>query len=325
MKTRLANPLVIGVFVSAFVFMLAPCASAQQAKEQGSAPPYAGSGKAASKALPDGGAAPHLPDGHPDFSGIWFVGALGKEDALLVQSAATAGDPALKPFDPKVTPEERPSFQPWAAEKVKQLGRGPARGELSTMTKAQQLTAVNTEIGRLERECVPHGVPGITLIGAMHGMELVETPGVFVQLTELNHDYRVVSIDGRAHSKDPDPKFNGESVAHWEGDTLVIDTIGLDDRTWNDAGAWIHSDQQHVVERFSRPSRNYLIYQVTVEDPKVLTKPWVSAPHKYSLSVSSEPLNEWYCGINPDGDEEVRALKETKKRLEDDISKESSH
>jgi len=325
MKTRLANPFVIGVFVSAFVFVLAPCAIAQQAKEQGSAPPYAGSGKAASKALPDGGPAPRLPNGHPDFSGIWFVGALGKEDALLVQSAATAGDPALKPFDPKVTPEERPSFQPWAAEKVKQLGRGPARGELSTMTKAQQLTAVNTEIGRLERECVPHGVPGITLIGAMHGMELVETPGVFVQLTELNHDYRVVSIDGRAHSKDPDPKFNGESVVHWEGDTLVIDTTGLDDRTWNDAGAWIHSDQQHVVERFSRPSRNYLIYQVTVEDPKVLTKPWVSAPHKYSLSVSSEPLNEWYCGINPDGDEEVRALKETKKRLEDDISKESSH
>src|ERR1700758_469107 len=175
MKTRLANPLVIGVFVSAFVFMLAPCAIAQQAKEQGSAPPYAGSGKAASKALPDGGLTPRLPDGHPDFSGIWFVGSLGKEDALLVQSAATAGDPALKPFDPKVTPEERPSFQPWAAEKVKQLGRGPARGELSKMTKAQQLTAVNTEIGRLERECVPHGVPGITLIGAMHGMELVET------------------------------------------------------------------------------------------------------------------------------------------------------
>ena len=325
MKTRLANPLVIEACVSAFVFMLAPCAVAQQAKEQGSAHPYAGSGKAPSKALPDGGPAPRLPDGHPDFSGIWFVGSLGKEDALLVQSAATQGDPGVRPFDPKVTPEEKPSFQPWAAEKVDQLGRGPARGELSRMTKEQQLAAVSTEIARLERECVPDGVPGITLVGAMHGMQLVSTPGAFVQLTELNHDYRVISIDARAHSKEPDPKFNGESVAHWDGDTLVIDTIGLDDRSWNDAGAWIHSDQQHVVERFSRPSRNYLIYQVTVEDPKVLTKPWVSAPHKYSLSVSGEPLNEWYCGINPDGDEEVRALKETKKRLEGEISKESSH
>ena len=325
MKTRLADSLVIGALVSAFVLVLAPRATAQQSKEQGSAHAYAGSGKALSKALPDGGPAPRLSDGHPDFSGIWFVGSLGKEDALLVQSAATAGDPALKPFDPKVTPEEKPSFQPWAAEKVNQLGRGPARGELSRMTKEQQLTAVSTEISRLERECVPDGVPGMTLVGAMHGMELVSTPGTFVQLTELNHDYRVISIDGRAHSKDPDPKFNGESVARWDGDTLVVDTIALDDRSWNDAGAWIHSDQQHVVERFSRPSRNYLIYQVTVEDPKVLTKPWVSVPHKYSLSVSGEPLNEWYCGINPDGDEEVRALKQTKKRLEEEISKESSH
>jgi hypothetical protein len=321
MKWRLANSLLLGVGVSALICIVSAHANAQQAN----GPDYAGAGKAASKALPDGGPAPRFADGHPDLSGIWFVGALGKEDARLAQSAATQGDPAQRPFDPKVTPEEKPSFQPWAAEKVKQMGRGPAAGALSKMTKEQQLAAIDTEIARLERECVPHGVPGITLVGAMHGMQLVETPGVLVQLTELNHDYRVVSIGGGTHSKEPDPKFNGESVARWEGDTLIIDTIGLDDRTWNDAGAWIHSDQQHVVERFSRPARNYLIYQVTVEDPKVLTKPWVSAPHKYSLSVSSDPLNEWYCGINPDGDEEVRALRATRTRLADEIAKESSH
>jgi hypothetical protein len=321
MKRQLASSLVIGFCVPALIFVVFAYASAQQT----SGPAYAGAGKAASKALPDGGPAPRLADGHPDLSGIWFVGGLGKEDATLVPSAATQGDPALRAFDPKVTPEEKPSFQPWAAEKVKQLGRGPGLGALSKMTKEQQLGAIDTEIARLERECVPHGVPGITLVGAMHGMELVATPDVLVQLTELNHDYRVVTIGGSAHSKEPDPKFNGESVARWEADTLVIDTVGLDDRTWNDAGAWIHSDQQHVVERFSRPSRNYLIYQVTVEDPKVLTKPWVSAPHKYSLSVSGDPLNEWYCGINPDGDEEVRALKATRTRLAEEISKESSH
>ncbi|PYU27615.1 MAG: hypothetical protein DMG32_06020 [Acidobacteria bacterium] len=325
MKLHLANSLVIMTCVLALVCMVSVSAGAQQDKGQPSAPGYAGAGKAASKALSDGGPPPRLTDGHPDLSGIWFVGGLGKEDARLAQSAATQGDPAQRPFDPKVTPEEKPSFQPWAAEKVKQMGRGPAAGALSKMTKEQQLAAIDTEIARLERECMPHGVPGITLVGAMHGMQMVTAPGTLVQLTELNHDWRVVSIDGRAHSKEPDPKFNGESVARWDGDTLVIDTIGLDDRTWNDGGAWIHSDQQHVVERFSRPSRNYLIYQVTVEDPKVLTKPWVSAPHKFSLSVSSDPLNEWYCGINPDGDEEVRALKETRKRLAEEISKESSH
>ena len=325
MKLQPANSLVTIACVSALVCTSSPYASAQQDKGQSSAPAYAGAGKAASKALPDGGPTPRLPDGHPDLSGIWFVGGLGKEDARLAQSAATQGDPAQRPFDPKVTPEEKPSFQPWAAEKVKQMGRGPAAGALSKMTKEQQLAAIDTEIARLERECMPHGVPGITLVGAMHGMQLVATPGTLVQLTELNHDWRVVSIDGGTHSKDPDPKFNGESVARWDGDTLVLDTIGLDERTWNDGAGWIHSDQQPVVERFTRPSRNYLIYQVTIEDPKVLTKPWVSAPRKFSLSVSSDPLNEWYCGINPDGDEEVRALKETRKRLAEEISKESTH
>jgi hypothetical protein len=153
----------------------------------------------------------------------------------------------------------------------------------------------------------------------------VSTPGQLVQLTETNHDWRVIPTDGHAHKKDPDPLFNGDEVGHWEGDTLVIDTISVDERTWNDAVGWFHSDQQHVVERFSRPSKNYLIYQVTVEDPKVLTKPWVSVPHKFSLSVSGEPLNEWYCGINPDGDEEIRNLKETRKQLAEEISKQSGH
>lgn len=324
MKWQMTSSLVIGVCVSALVCMVSVCAGAQQAKGQTSAPAYAGSGKAPSKALPDGGPTPRLPDGHPDLSGIWFVGALGKEDATLVPSAASQGDAEVRAFDPKVTPEESPSFQPWAAEKAKKLGRGPAAGRLSKLTKEQQLAAIDTEIMRLQRNCMPHGVPGIVLVGAMHGMELTATPGLLVELTELNHDYRVIPTDGRAHKKDPDPSFNGDEVGRWEGDTLVIDTISLDDRTWNDAGAWFHSDQQHVVERFTRPSRNYLIYQVTVEDPKVLTKPWVSAPHKFSLSVGPEPLNEWYCGINPDGDEEVRALTETRKRLAAEISKESS-
>lgn len=321
MKTRLANSLLIGACASMLIGMVFMCASAQQT----SGPAYAGAGKAPSKALPDGGPTPRLADGHPDFSGIWFVGALGKEDALSAQSAAQRGDPNLRAFDPKVTPEERPSFQPWAAEKIKQMGRGPDAVSLSKLSKEQQLAAMDAEISRLQHNCMPHGVPGIGIYGGIHGMQLVATPGLLVQLTETNHDWRVIPTDGRPHKKDPDPLFNGDEAGRWEGDTLIVDTIGLDERTWNDANGWIHSDQQHVVERFSRPSRNYLIYQVTVEDPKVLTKPWVSAPHKFSLSVSNEPLNEWYCGINPDGDEEIRNLRESRKKLADEIAKEANH
>jgi hypothetical protein len=242
-----------------------------------------------------------------------------------VQSAAQRGDPNLKAFDPKVTPEERPSFQPWAAEKIKQMGRGPDAVSLAKLTKEQQLAAMDAEITRLEHNCMPHGVPGMGIYGGIHGMQLVSTPGLVVPLTETNHDWRVIPTDGRAHKQDLDPLFNGDEVGRWEGDTLVVDTIAIDERTWNDPNGWFHSDQQHVVERFSRPSRNYLIYQVTTEDPKVLIKPWVSAPHKFSLSVGSEPLNEWYCGINPDGDEEIRNLRESRQKLADELKKEAGH
>jgi hypothetical protein len=73
----------------------------------------------------------------------------------------------------------------------------------------------------------------------------------------------------------------------------VIDTIGIDERTRNNNLGWFHSDQEHVIERITRPSLNYLVYQVTIEDPKVLMKPWTSATHRYSLS---EVLN-WTNGI----------------------------
>ena len=139
-------------------------------------------------------------------------------------------------------------------------------------------------------------------------------PGLFVQLDEHNHDYRVVTIDGRAHSKEPDPKFNGESVAHWDGDALVIDTVAIDERVWNGEQWQFHSDQKHVIERITRPSMNYLIYQVTIEDPKVLTKPWTSAPRRYSLG--HEALLEWYCGINGHDDEELQSFKQQRDRLQ---------
>lgn len=98
--------------------------------------------------------------------------------------------------------------------------------------------------------------------------------------------------DGRPHAKDPDPAFNGDEVGHWEGDALVIDTIAVDERTWNDFEVWFHSDEERLIERISRPSLNYLIYQVTIDDTKVLTKHWTSAPRTWTLG--HEPLQEYY-------------------------------
>jgi hypothetical protein len=237
-----------------------------------------GAAKAKTQAVPKGGPAPRTADGHPDLSGVWFPGTAG---------GFTFNTSLRKQFDAKETPEEPPPFQTWAAAKIKAM------------------TSTDYELGRASVNCLPRGVPGMFLIDP-YPIQLIQTPGLFAQLDELNNNFRVVHTDGRAHSADPDPSFDGDEVGHWEGDTLVIDVIGIDERTWNNFTGWFHSDQEHVIERISRPSMNYLVYQVTIEDPKVLTKPWTSAPRIWTLG--HEDLLEYYCTNNQDVDQ-YKALK----------------
>jgi hypothetical protein len=94
----------------------------------------------------------------------------------------------------------------------------------------------------------------------------------------------------------PFQTFVGDATARCDGDTLVIDVIAIDERTWNNFIGWFHSDQEHVIERLTRPSENSLIYQVTIEYPKALTKPWTSPPRQWSLH--HEDLEEYYCTDN---------------------------
>jgi hypothetical protein len=228
--------------------------------------------------LPPGGPAPRMADGHPDLSGVWFPGVTGGGN---LNDVGLDGNSNLvrQEFDPKKTPQEPPPFQPWAAAKLKEM----------------YPTQIDVELHRPSVNCEPRGVPGMFTTNP-YPIQLVTTPGQFIQLIELNNNFRVVPTDGRPHAKDPDPTFNGDGVAHWDGDTLVIDTIAIDEKTWNDMQGWFHSDEEHVVERLTRPSLNYLIYQVTIEDPKVLTKSWTSAPHTWTLG--HEPLGEYYCTHN---------------------------
>ena len=229
--------------------------------------------------LPAGGPTPRLTDGHPDFSGVWFQGSTGGQ---------TFDAAARRQFDPKVTPEEPPPYQPWAVAKIKAM------------------TSTDYELGRASVNCLPRGVPGMVLLNP-YPMQLVHGPGQLVQLNELNNNWRVIATDGRAHDPDPDPGFLGDEVGHWEGDTLVVDTIAIDERTWNDFKGWFHSDQEHVIERFTRTDLNHLFIQVTIEDPKVLTKPWTSAPRMWTLG--HEKLQEYFCTNNHEV-EQLTKLKE---------------
>ena len=152
--------------------------------------------------------------------------------------------------------------------------------------------------------CEPLGASGIFYKGD-YPVELVQTDKQLIVLSELDTTYRIIWIDGRAHKKDPDPQFNGDAVGHWEGDTLVVDVIGLDVHTWYGGGAfrgWFPSDVAHMIERFDRPNTNYFTYQLTVDDPKALTKPWKSAPDRFTTAL--EPMVEYYCTNNQDYEEQ---------------------
>ncbi|HZP34136.1 MAG TPA: hypothetical protein VFB23_12325, partial [Candidatus Acidoferrales bacterium] len=113
--------------------------------------------------VPEGGPAPRTADGHVDLSGVWFPGKAGGH---------TFSAALRRQFDPKVTPEEPPPFQPWAMAKVKSM------------------TQTDYELGRASVNCLPRGVPGMFLINP-YPFQIVQTPGLFVQLDELNNNFRV--------------------------------------------------------------------------------------------------------------------------------------
>lgn len=108
------------------------------------------------------------------------------------------------------------------------------------------------------------------------GFEIVDAPelqSIFLLNIAGPHSWRVVHMDGRAHPNNPRPTFFGHSIGRWDGDTLVIDSIGFNEKQWI-AGTYPTTDQLHLVERISRPSLRTLVYEATIDDPGAYTKPW---------------------------------------------------
>jgi hypothetical protein len=230
------------------------------------------------KAMSPGGPAPRLADGHPDLSGQWFPNGAGQG-----VSGRFGVDPAARgQFDPKRTPEERPQFQPWALAKIKAM------------------TPTELELSKSSVNCLPRGVPAIWLQNP-YTTFIVHKPDVLAQLYEVLNNWRIIHLDGRPLPKNPEPFFHGNSAARWEGDTLVVESTGFDERTYIQPNGWFHSDALHVTERYTRPSKNYLIVEITVDDPKVLEKPWKSAPRRWTLGDGE--IYEFYCTNNKELEE----------------------
>jgi len=234
--------------------------------------------------LPPGGPAPRLADGHVDLSGHWLPNGAGQG----VSGRFGVNPAARGQFDPKVTPEERPVFQQWALDKMKSM------------------TPTEVELSKSSVNCMPRGLPAIWLQNPYSTM-LVHTPQMLAQLYEVLNNWRLIHTDGRPVPKNPEPWFHGTSSTRWEGDTLVVDTIGIDERTYVQPNGWFHSDALRITERYTRPSMNYLIVEITVDDPKVLAKPWKSAPRRWTLGNGE--MYEFYCTNNKEV-EELEKLRE---------------
>ena len=132
-----------------------------------------------------------------------------------------------------------------------------------------------------------------------YGFEIIQRPDaqeiIFLSVG-APHSWRIVYMDGRAHPEDPRPTWFGHSVGHWEGDTLVIDTVGFNERFWLARTGVPHTSQLHLTERISRPSFDRLRYEVTIDDPGAYTAPW-SGGWYIPWGAGNEPF-DYLCQEN---------------------------
>jgi hypothetical protein len=164
-------------------------------------------------------------------------------------------------------------YQPWAAGKVKELASDDRKDP--------------------NVQCKMAGTPRIT--GIPVPFEIAQTAKKTYILYESNHIYRIIPTDGRPHIPANIKLFQGDSVGHWEGDTLVVDTTNLNDRTWYDTVGNFHSDAEHVVERFTPVDTTTIKYEATVEDPKVMTKPFKMQQDLYKSTDAKYEQMEFGC------------------------------
>ena len=170
---------------------------------------------------------------------------------------------------------------PWAAEKFK--AARPPFGPNATFE------GINDPV---QLYCDPPGIPRI--YNYPWQLTLLQTPKVVYILYEFTRTWRSVAMD-RDHPKDPDRTWLGDSVGRYEGDTLVVDTVGFNDKTWLDHPGHPHTDALHIIERFRRLDHDALEIHFTVDDPRAFTKPFTG---RRLLALSTSPMGETLCSMS---------------------------
>ena len=174
----------------------------------------------------------------------------------------------------------------------------PADGRLPPVTaraiamrkaagEARQRPARSAEDRSLGERCISSGSPRVQA-GYQSYFQFVEAPNAFMVMTEMYHDTRVLRLDGVPHPADTVHQWLGDSIAHWEGDTLVVDSTNYKDRAFQG----VSSEKLHLVERYSYIDSDNLKWEISVNDPDTWTKPWAMM---IPLQRSHEPVYEYAC------------------------------
>ena len=141
-------------------------------------------------------------------------------------------------------------------------------------------------------KCDPTGFPRILF--QIWPFEIIQIPGRILMFFEGQHTIRPIWMDGRKLPNDPDPTWYGYSVGHWEGDTLVVETVGFNEKTWLGAQGQPHSDEMKTIERYRRIDRNTIQFNLTIDDPKTYSKTWEAEPRQIKARPGVE-IPESFC------------------------------
>ena len=211
---------------------------------------------------------PRTPDGKPDLNGIWQV--FNSANADIEAHSAQEGAPA---------------------------GQGVVEGgaipyQAAALAKKAQNFERRATADPLTAHCYLPGVPRVTYVPMP--FEITQTPKYLVFAYEVAHARRIVYTDGSPHVKALE-FWMGDSRGRWEGDTLVVDSIDFTDKTWFDNAGNFHSTELHVVERYTPIDADHLDYEVTIEDPKVFTRPWKMSMIIYRRIEKGLQLLDYDC------------------------------
>jgi hypothetical protein len=257
-KKTFATITLLGLMAAFIPVMLTPGILSAQAPNPGA--PGRGAGPGRGPGRGDGaptGPAPKNADGKPDISGAWAPNAINMNVDMVDRGGVKV---PLQPFAEKIYRERKD----------------------------------NQSKDDPEGYCLPPGVPRMST--TPYPFRIMQNPGLTLIVYEGGaHVWRQIFTDGRPHEKDPNPSWLGDSIGKWDGDTFVIDTVGLNGKSWIDESGLPTTDKLHVIERIRRVDAGHLEIEHTVDDPGVYTEPWKFTTHPTLLKAE---MIEYICQEN---------------------------